>query len=96
MKRLISKGDIYKATGIIKLDDVKDLGYLSVGDTGVFVFNTSLGAVIVKGRISSMSTQMVAFSSISAKETLDAYAETTAENITAIWMQSNNAFSVTG
>ena len=98
MKRLISKGDIYKATGVIRLDDVKDLDYLSEGDTGMFLFNTSSGIVVVKGQISSisMSTQMVTFSSISAKETLEVYAETTAENIIAMWMQSSNVWSIAG
>ena len=95
MKRLISKGDIYQATGIVRIDGLSDLGYLAEGDTGVFLFKTLIGYVIVKGEIKDISNQMVTFSNTSAKEVLDAYAETTG-SIAAIWMQSDNCWSIAG
>ena len=96
MKRLISKGDIYQATGVIRIDSLSDLAYLTKGDSGVFLFKTSVGYVIIKGQITSTANQMVTFSNISAKEDLDVYAETTGENLMAIWMQSDNCWSIAG
>ena len=95
MKRLISKGDIYQATGIIRIDGLNDLGYLTKGDTGVFLFRTLIGHVIVKGEIASIANQMVTFSNTSAKEVLDVYAETTG-SIIAVWMASDNCWSIAG
>ena len=95
MKRLISKGDIYQATGVIRIDGLSDLGYLAKGDTGVFLFKTLNGYVIVKGEIAGIENQMVTFSNTSAKEVLDAYAETTG-SMTAIWMASDNCWSIAG
>ena len=77
MKRLISKGDIYQATGIIRIDGLSDLGYLSKDDTGIYLFKSFTGYIIVKGQITSTANQMVTFSNLSAKEYLDVYADTT-------------------
>ena len=98
MKRLISKGDIYKATGIIRIDDLNDVGYLSAGDQGVFLFRSVSIVYSIKGQISSIVRDgvntKITFVNTCLNETLDIYSGTSVEGATVTWSALDNCWTV--
>ncbi len=98
MKRLVSKGDIYKATGIIKLNTPKDAEYLSKGDMGIFVFKCSAGLQTVKGLITDITLDDVnteiKFGGAVCSETLDIYDANTMSKATVTWSTLDNCWSI--
>ena len=99
MKRLVTKGDIYKATGIIRIDDLADANYLAKGDQGIFLFREVSTIAIVKGQISYMTIDgtntTITFNNTCYKETLDVYSGSASESSTNVtWSTGDNCWLV--
>ena len=99
MKRLVTKGDIYKATGIIRIDDLADANYLAKGDQGIFLFRKVSSIAIVKGQISDMIVDgvntVITFRNTCYIETLDVYSGSASESCTNVmWSTDDNCWIV--